>query len=54
MIIEKRLKAQIDQMSGFIEFTPNEDISHNWNEQIVDFYTKLDRFLEKLGKYVPN
>lgn len=50
MILEKRLKAKIDQMSGFIEFTPKEEASHSWNEQIVDFYSKLDKFLEKLTK----
>ena len=37
-------------MSNFIEFTKNEDISKSSNDQIVDFYTKLDKFLEKLSK----
>lgn len=50
MIIENRLKAKIDQMTDFIEFVKSEDSSKCWNDQIVDFYTKLDRFLEKLSK----
>ena len=49
MIIENRLKARIDQMTNFIEFN-KQDESKSWNDQIVDFYVKLDKFLEKLSK----
>lgn len=49
MIIENRLKAKIDQMTNFIEFI-KQDVSKTWNDQIVDFYIKLDKFLEKLSK----
>ncbi len=50
MIIEKRLKAKIDQISGFIEFERKATLIEDWNDQIQTFCSKLDNFLEKLGR----
>ena len=50
MIIENRLKARIDQISGVIEFTRKESVIEDWNNQIQNFCSKLDNFLEKAGR----
>lgn len=48
MINENRLKADIDQISNFIEFKKTDNLTEHWNDNIHYFCSRLDKFLEKI------